>query len=323
LKTGDGPAQAPSAPDDWHAALAEALEAAPSEPPALAASSRADAAARKDSSNDSDAPARKDSSEENDAPARAASNDPAVAAPSAPGQAAALRYRVQFTADQLYVDLLERARDLLWHQLPNGNLAELQRLALEALIEKLMTRKIGSTRPKTTPRPRPVASGDAPAEVPHRSDQGDTAARTVLSDVGYAAPAQTGWCTEAAPARSYSRHIPAAVRRHVWQRDGGRCTFSDSRGERCRATCAIEFHHEHPYALGGPPSAENITLRCRSHNELAAERDFGRELVMAMKHGGGSDNATACRKRASAAHRPDTPRSASQRGSGSNPALEM
>jgi 5-methylcytosine-specific restriction endonuclease McrA len=87
----------------------------------------------------------------------------------------------------------------------------------------------------------------------------------------------------AAPAHS-SRHIPAAVRRQVWRRDGGRCTFLDARGVRCRATRAIEFHYEHPYALGGLHSAENITLRCRSHNELAAERDFGRELVRAMKH---------------------------------------
>src|SRR5690606_3530023 len=58
----------------------------------------------------------------------------------------ALRYRVQFTADQEYVDLLERARDLLWHQLPNGDLAAIQRLALEALVEKLARRKCGAPR---------------------------------------------------------------------------------------------------------------------------------------------------------------------------------
>ncbi len=53
-----------------------------------------------------------------------------------------------------------------------------------------------------------------------------------------------------------------------------------------RATRAIEFHHEHLYALGGPHCTGNITLRCRSHDELAAERAFGRELVRAMKHAG-------------------------------------
>jgi hypothetical protein len=75
-----------------------------------------------------------------------------LGAPPAP----ALRCRVQFTADQVYVDLLERARDLLWHQLPHGDLAALQRLALETLVEKLMTRKCGSLRSKAEPQPRNV-----------------------------------------------------------------------------------------------------------------------------------------------------------------------
>ena len=52
-----------------------------------------------------------------------------------------MRFKVQFTADQAYVDLLERARDLLWHQLPTGDLVELQRMALEALMEQLVPRK--------------------------------------------------------------------------------------------------------------------------------------------------------------------------------------
>src|SRR5690606_4827906 len=81
-----------------------------------------------------------------------------------------------------------------------------------------------------------------------------------------------------------ARYLPTAVRREVWQRDGGRCTFRDLRGVRCRAKRALEFHHEQPYARGGPPCVDNITLRCRAHNELAAERDFGRELVRALKH---------------------------------------
>jgi hypothetical protein len=54
---------------------------------------------------------------------------------------------------------------------------------------------------------------------------------------------------------------------------------------RCRAPRAIEFHHEHPYALGGAHCTENVTLRCRSHNALAAEGDFGRERVLAMRRG--------------------------------------
>jgi len=64
-----------------------------------------------------------------------------------------------------------------------------------------------------------------------------------------------------------------------------RCTFVDVRGVRCRATTALELHHERPFARRGPATPENIRLRCRAHNELAAEQDFGRELMLTKKRG--------------------------------------
>jgi hypothetical protein len=51
-------------------------------------------------------------------------------------QVTSMRYKVQFTADQAYVDLLEQARDLLKHQIPDRDLACVQRVAIEALLEK-------------------------------------------------------------------------------------------------------------------------------------------------------------------------------------------
>jgi hypothetical protein len=62
-----------------------------------------------------------------------------------------------------------------------------------------------------------------------------------------------------------SRVIPAAVRREVWSRDGGRCAFEGSRG-RCREYGTLEYHHVVPYAMGGQATADNIELRCRAHN---------------------------------------------------------
>jgi hypothetical protein len=71
-----------------------------------------------------------------------------------------------------------------------------------------------------------------------------------------------------------SRHIPAAVKRTVWQRDGGRCAFEGSNG-RCTETGFLEFHHVVPYAAGGEISASNIELRCRVHNQHEAREYFG------------------------------------------------
>jgi hypothetical protein len=77
---------------------------------------------------------------------------------------------------------------------------------------------------------------------------------------------------EAAPG---SRHIPAAIRREVWRRDGGQCAFCGQRG-RCGETGFLEFHHVVPFAKGGATTNENLELRCRSHNAYEAEREFPR-----------------------------------------------
>ncbi len=74
------------------------------------------------------------------------------------------------------------------------------------------------------------------------------------------------------------RHIPAAVKRAVWQRDEGRCAFVGRTG-RCRETAFLELHHVAPYAAGGAPTSDNIQLRCRAHNQYEAHLFFGSTLV--------------------------------------------
>jgi len=76
-----------------------------------------------------------------------------------------------------------------------------------------------------------------------------------------------------------TRAIPATIRREVWRRDGGRCTFVDQQGRRCRGTRCIEYHHERPYGKGGQHEADNIALRCRAHNQYQADLDFGLEFM--------------------------------------------
>ena len=68
--------------------------------------------------------------------------------------------------------------------------------------------------------------------------------------------------------------MPAPVRRAVWTRDGGRCTFVGAEG-RCAETGRLEFHHIAPYARGGPTTEENLTLRCRAHNAFESRLVFG------------------------------------------------
>jgi predicted restriction endonuclease len=76
-----------------------------------------------------------------------------------------------------------------------------------------------------------------------------------------------------------SRHIPAAVRRAVAERAGHRCTFVEAQGRRCDEQHRLEFHHRHPFGMGGGHSPDNIGLLCSGHNRLLAERDYGRFAI--------------------------------------------
>jgi hypothetical protein len=78
---------------------------------------------------------------------------------------------------------------------------------------------------------------------------------------------------------SDERPIPASIRRAVWQRDGGRCTFLGATGHRCEARARIEFDHIVPIASGGLTTASNLRLRCRAHNQYEARKVFGDALM--------------------------------------------
>ncbi len=223
--------------------------------------------------------------------------------PAPLGRLEAERYKVQFTATEEYVRLVEEAKALLSHAVPNMTLEELQMRAMRALVVELKKKKYAASRaPALSSAPCSVNGTSAPAHevdsadgLPRaasmaRNDRPDTLGRTS------ARPGSTDALPDAAAGtrreradtldhhdqqhtRRRGRHIAAAVRRTVFERDGSRCTYLDANGTRCRETHRLEFHHLMPFASGGDHRAANLTLRCAAHNALAAEEDFGRELI--------------------------------------------
>jgi len=77
------------------------------------------------------------------------------------------------------------------------------------------------------------------------------------------------------PGADNSRNIPLEVQRGVCERDGDQCAFVSKDGHRCTERTFLEFHHIVPYALGGRATVDNISLRCRRHNQHEAELVFG------------------------------------------------
>lgn len=103
----------------------------------------------------------------------------------------------------------------------------------------------------------------------------DRALTVLLADLERRRYAVTPTPRAPQPATPGSRHIPAAVRRQVWKRDGGRCGFVGRLGLRCTERGFLEFHHLEPFATGGAATADNIALRCRQHTQHEAVALFG------------------------------------------------
>ncbi|HET9595895.1 MAG TPA: HNH endonuclease [Anaeromyxobacteraceae bacterium] len=72
-----------------------------------------------------------------------------------------------------------------------------------------------------------------------------------------------------------ARHVPAAVRRAVWQRSGGRCEWPLDSGGCCGSTTRVELDHIIPRARGGRSTLTNLRVLCCVHNAVAARRAFG------------------------------------------------
>jgi hypothetical protein len=93
----------------------------------------------------------------------------------------------------------------------------------------------------------------------------------------------TGRKARSAPAKdadeSSSRHIPDAVKREVYERDAGRCTFTADDGRRCAETGALEFDHLDGFARTRLHQADRIRLLCHAHNQHAAEKMYGRAFM--------------------------------------------
>jgi hypothetical protein len=156
------------------------------------------------------------------------------------------RYCIRFMADPVVHAQLQELQALLRPSIPDGDVAKILARAVAVLLEQVRKRKIGSC---ASPRsPQASTPSDASAKTP-------------------------------------SRHIPAAIRREVWPRDGGRCTYVSREGRHCGAREYLEFHHEVPWALRREHAPSNLRLRCRSHNQYEAELAFGSEHMAAYRRG--------------------------------------
>jgi hypothetical protein len=142
---------------------------------------------------------------------------------------------------------LEQVRAALSHQCPDGNFEDVVREAFKLVLERDRKRKALTDRPR-----RQQESGPRP---------------------------------EAETAGENDRYVPAAVKRAVWERDQGRCTWPMGDGALWGSTHRLEFDHDLEVALGGKPTLGNIRLLCKSHNLMKAEQHLGGSFMAKFRKG--------------------------------------
>lgn len=154
------------------------------------------------------------------------------------------------TLDAETVELLEEWKALTSHSNPEGRNGEALRGALKVAVERA------------------------------RKERGVTAGAGSGTGRGAAAAAETGPVQGGLPAlaplhahevvaASIPAAIPQAIRRLVWARDEGRCTYRDLRsGKRCDGRHYLEIDHITPRAHGGRHELRNLRLLCGGHHRL-------------------------------------------------------
>ena len=184
------------------------------------------------------------------------------------------RYELKATIDAECQQGLEQLRGLLSHVDPRMTMGQLVgRLVREALDRhdpsRPPRRARSGSRPADakanaprTPTPEQSQGTSAPA-AKHAARPADTvAAPKTNPDAGHHAAS-----TPESQSCASGRAISAGVRRQVWQRDGGRCSYVDPQtGRRCNSTHLIEIDHIVPHALGGAADPGNLRLLCGAHH---------------------------------------------------------
>ena len=200
--------------------------------------------------------------------------------------------RLSTTVSRRFLQKLKAARGGLTHAIPGATTEQVLEVALDLLLEK-QAKARGQVK-----RPRSVAATITPTTpVPSTptSSQGRESAETpgLALPLTLSLPSTSTDPTTLEPTyrRTGAREtIPAAVRRAVWERDAGRCSWPLDQGGTCDSTHRLELDHIVPWAMFGGRTEDDLRLLCGLHNRLAARKAFGDRCIerYASGRGGGA-----------------------------------
>ena len=125
------------------------------------------------------------------------------------------------------------------------------------------------TPPEDQSMPTGLAAVDRGRSAPSPAKRAGVAQRDGRSRVRPEAARPSGGSAQPPHRARRSRYIPIPVRREVWRRDGGCCSYVDPHsGRRCGSRFLLELDHIVPFALGGDAQPSNLRLHCSAHHRF-------------------------------------------------------
>ncbi len=162
---------------------------------------------------------------------------------------------IRFIADDALMEKLQSIRELDGHVQSNPSYLELFHRMADLTLKKLDP--LSSKKPAH----KRAANDEAPKPTPpeERSEENSQNPRETSPATGHSNP----------------RQIPAELKREVWRRDQGQCTYVSQDGKRCDSRFALEIDHKTPIAHGGRSTLANLQLLCRNHHRYKTIAQHG------------------------------------------------
>ena len=173
---------------------------------------------------------------------------------------------IKFTLDKGSYESVEQLKNLLSHKDPNISYGELFNILVKLGLDKY--------DPGRKLKKRAKSGGTLQIEENH-SFQKDQIKGNKQSKIDYTSSSKQLVCNNSnknllqqKKTRTTKRYIPTNIRRFIWIRDHGECSYiCPETKKKCGSKHLLQIDHIHPYSLGGSSEPSNLRLLCAGHNQ--------------------------------------------------------
>ena len=181
------------------------------------------------------------------------------------------KVEIKVVIDESCHKKLEELKGLLSHKNPSLSYGELLSILSEEALEKHDPVRIRKRSKKTGIKKKAVTSPEKLKSKNINTNNKQDHKSAIKKSAATSAPK---W-KYAGKAKKLSRAIPSELKRHIWKRDKGQCSYIHPETKRrCSSKHLLQIDHIKPFSLGGKSELNNLRLLCAGHNRYRSERTF-------------------------------------------------